>query len=126
MAFQYSFCQFDCHHLLCIDLLIVTNLNLRVYQLPFAFDLFQFLKSYSLAVKEKIVILDFQIYYYFCCWEKFPHNKPSVLVILSPALQFMNFFSEKFFYCQNSCSEIFDITSTQTWSFCVLELAGFP
>ena len=82
MAFQHSFCVLYCHHLLCIDLLIETNLNLRVYRLFFAF---MFLKRYSLAVKEKIVILDSQIYYfYFCHWKEFPHNKP-VLVILSPA-----------------------------------------
>ena len=59
-AFQHSFCLFYCYHLLCIDLLIVTNLNLRVHQLFFAFHLLIFKKSSSLAVKEKITVLDFQ------------------------------------------------------------------
>ena len=59
-AFQHSFCLFYCYDLLCIDLLIVTNLNLRVHQLFFAFHLLIFKKSSSLAVKEKITVLDFQ------------------------------------------------------------------
>ena len=84
MVFQLSFCLFYCHHLLCIDVLIVTNLNLRAYQLFFAFDLFLFLKSYSLAVKEKTVILDFRIYYFYVCyWKTFSHSKLSALEILS-------------------------------------------
>ena len=39
VEFQCSFYLFYCYHLLCIDLLIVTNLNLRFYQLLSAFDL---------------------------------------------------------------------------------------
>lgn len=58
MTFQHSLCLFYYNHLVCINLLVATNSNLRVYQLCFAFDLFLFLRSNSRVVKKKFYIFN--------------------------------------------------------------------
>ena len=51
-------------------------------------------------------------------------HKRFVLVIVSPA-SVHKFLHEKEFYCQNPCSEVFDIITTQSWSFCFAKIGVF-
>ena len=74
VEFQCSFYLFYCYHLLCIDLLIVTNLNLRFYQLFSAFDLSVFKKLFPCCKREKCNSI-FSILFLFSLLENFVLNQ---------------------------------------------------